>query len=76
MSRLRSPLRQKALRHPGQSIDAQIERVIDEGAIGPYAAVACLWGIALLECWGYWVDMPRRPWIFLILAVAGTVWFA
>ena len=43
----RSPLKDKPLRNPGQSLDEEIQRVIDEQPMAPYAAIVMLWTMAL-----------------------------
>jgi hypothetical protein len=72
----RSPLKGKPLRNPGQSLDEEIQRVIDEKAMAPYAAIVVLWTIALIEWFAVWRDLPRRPWAFTVAALIGTGWLA
>jgi hypothetical protein len=72
----KSPLRDRPLRHAGQSLDEEIERFIDDQAMAPYAGIAALWAAALFETIGALLSMPRRPLLLLSLALAGTVWFA
>jgi hypothetical protein len=62
------------LRNPGQSLDEEIQRVIDDQLTGPYIAVVMLWAMAGVEWFGYLRSMPRRPWLFSIVAVIGTIW--
>ena len=70
----RSPLKSKPLRNPGQSLDEEIQRVIDEQAMAPYNAIVMLWTIALIEWFLAWRDLPRQPWAFTVVALIGTVW--
>lgn len=72
----RSPLKGKPLRNPGQSLDEEIQRVIDEKAMAPYAAIVGLWAIALIEWFSAWRDLPRQPWVFTAAALIGTGWLA
>jgi hypothetical protein len=72
----RSPLKDRPLRNPGQSLDEEIQRVIDERAMAPYAAIVVLWTIALIEWLSVWRDLPRQPWVFTLAALAGTAWLA
>lgn len=76
MAEPRSPLKDKPLRNPGQSLDEEIQRVIDDQAMPPYAAVVLLWVVTLLEWLAVWGDLPRRPWAFTAAALAGTAWLA
>jgi hypothetical protein len=70
----RSPLKDNPLRNPGQSLDEEIQRVIDEQAMAPYAAILVLWTIALIEWLSVWHDLPRKPWVFTVVALIGTGW--
>jgi len=72
MDQPRSPLKARPLRNPGQSLDEEIQRVIDDQAMAPFAAIFALWAIALVEWFGVWRDLPRRPWVFTLVALAGT----
>ncbi|MBP1687739.1 MAG: hypothetical protein H6Q33_3882 [Deltaproteobacteria bacterium] len=72
----RSPLKGKPLRNPGQSLDEEIQRVIDYQAMAPYAAIVVLWAIAVIEWFAVWRDLPRRPWVFTVAALVGTAWLA
>lgn len=76
MAKPRSPLKDKPLRNPGQSLDEEIQRVIDEQAMAPMAAIAMLWAITLVEWTAVWRNVPRRPWVFTLVALTGTVWLA
>lgn len=70
----RSPLKAKPLRNPGQSLDEEIQRVIDDQAMAPYVAIVMLWTVALIEWFLAWRDAPRQPWVFAIGALIGTAW--
>src|SRR5512145_1559490 len=72
----RSPLKDNPLRNPGQSLDEEIQRVIDDRAMPQFAAIVVLWAIALIEWWAVWRDLPRRPWVFTLTALLGSVWLA
>jgi hypothetical protein len=74
MAAPRSPLKSKPLRNPGQSLDEEIQRVIDDQAMAPYVAIVMLWTIALIEWFFVWRDLPRQPWVFTIAALIGTAW--
>ena len=70
----RSPLKDKPLRNPGQSLDEEIQRVIDDQAMAPCIAVAGIWAIAWVEWFAVWRDLPRQPWLFTLVALVGTTW--
>ncbi len=74
MAKARSPLKGKPLRNPGQSIDEEIQRVIDDQADPYVAAVLTLWAIAFVEWAGAWRAIPRQPLLFACLALAGSIW--
>lgn len=76
MTAPRSPLKNKPLRNPGQSLDEEIQRVIDSKAMAPYAAIVVLWTIALVEWLAVWRDLPRQPWVFTVAALIGSGWLA
>ena len=76
LERPRSPLKGKPLRNPGQSLDEEIQRVIDDQLTGPYIGVVMLWAMAGVEWFGYLRNMPRRPWLLSMAAAIGTVWLA
>ena len=70
----RSPLKDRPLRNPGQSLDEEIQKITDDQAMAPFAAVISLWAVAFVEWVGAWNAMPRRPWIYTLVALAGTAW--
>jgi len=35
-----------------------------------------LWMVALIDWFAVWRDLPRRPWVFTLVALAGTAWLA
>jgi hypothetical protein len=70
----RSPLKDRPLRNPGQSLDEEIQKVTDDQAMAPFAAVIGLWAVTLVEWIGAWKAMPRRPWIYTLVALAGSAW--
>jgi len=72
----RSPLKAMPLRNPGQSLDEEIQRVVDDQVVAPIAAIGMLWTIALIDWFAVWRDMPRQPWAFTVVALAGTAWLA
>lgn len=76
MTEPRSPLKARPLRNPGQSLDEEIQRVIDDRATSPFMVIAGLWVVAGVEWLAVWRDLPRQPWWFTIAALAATCWLA
>jgi hypothetical protein len=76
MTALRSPLKARPLRNPGQSLDEEIERTIDNQATSPFIAIAGLWVLAAVEWLAVWRDLPRQPWWFTIAALVASCLFA
>ena len=57
----RSPLTAPPLRNPGQSLDEEIHRIIDEDA-SSYAMVATLLlVITMMEWFRWWLNLPPQP---------------
>lgn len=71
----RSPLKDAPLRNPGQSLEEEIQRVVDNQAMAPLAAIAALWAIALIEWLAVWRELPRQPWTLTAVAVLGSLLF-
>jgi hypothetical protein len=74
MAKGKSPLKDPPLRNPGQSLDEEIHRVIEDQADPYITAVLALWAIAFIEWVGAWRALPRQPLLFACLALAGTIW--
>jgi hypothetical protein len=55
-------------------LDEEIRRVIDDQATMPFAAVLGLWAVTFVEWVAVWNAMPRRPWIYTVVALAATAW--
>jgi Nuclease-related domain len=72
-----SPLKAKPLRVPGQSVDEEIDRWINDSAVSYFIAAAVLCAIAAVEWFGTLTHSPRHPFIFSAMAligVAAAVW--
>lgn len=72
----RSPLKDKPLRNPGQSLDEEIQRVFDDQLTAPFMGISVLWVLVFVEWLAVWRDVPRQPWIYTGAALIGTVWLA
>jgi hypothetical protein len=72
MAKGRSPLKDSPLRNPGQSLDEEIQNVLDEQLLPYFFGVVFLWTITLIEVFGAWRNLPRKPWIYGFIALIGT----
>jgi hypothetical protein len=71
---MKSPLKSKPLRNPGESLDALIEDRIFDGALQFWIAALFFWFAALVE-WIKWLhDLPPRPWPLTALAFIFTIY--
>ena len=72
---LRSPLKTRPLRFPGQSVQADIERDVYEGVLPYFMATLLLTVLAALE----WVlalrHAPRQPWTYTVIALLAGIAF-
>lgn len=68
MEKYKSPIKAKALRNPGQSVEEKIRDLIDEKMLSYILASTFVIVYAALE-WTYWyLETPRSPWVLTILA--------
>jgi hypothetical protein len=65
----KSPLKQKPLRHAGQSLDEKLDRLWNDRGINYYLVAAGFSLIALMEWVGYLRNAPRYPRMYTALAV-------
>jgi hypothetical protein len=68
----RSPLKDKPLRNPGQSLDEEFDRLVNEQAAPYILAPIFFWVIAGVEWMGEWRSMPRIPGILAGLALIAS----
>ncbi|MGA8147844.1 MAG: nuclease-related domain-containing protein [Gallionellaceae bacterium] len=66
----RSPLKAPPLRYAGQSLDEEIERVIQDDVDGYVVAALVAIVLALYEWWRWYAMTPPHPGVFTIFAVA------
>jgi hypothetical protein len=67
-----SPLKAKPLRVPGQSLDEQIDFLLNDRFMGYGFAAGCLLVIAGMEWLAYLAKLPRQPFLYSI-AAAGAL---
>lgn len=66
----KSPLKAAPLHNPGQSLDEEIKRLIDD-EIGKYLLIIAYFAIlAILEWWRWYVKQPPSPVHYSVLALA------
>src|SRR6266446_2229546 len=70
----KSPLRNKPVRNPGQSLDEQLTNLLDDGLIPYFVCAAALFVLALMEWLGALTRSPRHPILFTVLA-GGSIGF-
>lgn len=71
MAAFLSPLKSKPLRLPGQSLDEQIDYVINDRAAEYLFGAGCLCLLAATEWFGYLMHRPRMPLLFTGMALVG-----
>lgn len=65
----KSPLKARPLRNPGQGLDEEIDRVInDQATVWVFMAVASIM-LAALEWWRWSTNLQPNPWAFTFVAV-------
>jgi Nuclease-related domain len=72
----KSPLKAKPLRLPGESVDKEIDRWINEATLGPFFGAGSFGIVAFLEWYGFLTHSPRRPILFAALAAAAFLYAA
>ncbi len=70
---MRSPLKQKPLKNPGESLDEEIQRLIDNTAERYALASAFLSALAILEWLLWYLESPRNPLLYSALAIVAIV---
>lgn len=73
MDNLKSPIKGKPLRNPGQSVEEKIKDLIDDKMMTYVLAATFTITYAALE-WVYWyMDTPRSPWVLTGLAIVVSI---
>jgi hypothetical protein len=68
-----SPLKEKPLRLPGESLDKEIDKLVNDKALGVLFAAGCFCFVAYFEWYGYLTHAPRRPVLFTVVAAAAVI---
>lgn len=66
---VRSPLKSKPRRNPGQSLDEEMARIVEEEGLSWAAALMAIVVLAGMEWLQWYLDAPRRPLVFTGVAV-------
>jgi Nuclease-related domain len=69
-----SPLKAKPLRLPGESVDKEIDRWINDATLGPFFGAGSFCIVAFFEWYGYLTHTPRQPIVFTGIAVAALLY--
>lgn len=69
-SRTKSPLKDNPLRNPGQSLDEEINRLVDDQMSIWITFVVFSVVLAALEWWRWYTNPPFAPWPYTFLALA------
>ncbi len=64
----KSPLLDKPLRNPGQSIDEEMNRIIDDATVVYIVAPILAIFLTLLEWWRWYTDMPYAPVVLTVMS--------
>ena len=65
---MKSPLRGKPLRNPGQGLDEELQRILDDESIPYFWFPAVLIVLAAVEWLAYLGELPRQPVLYTIVA--------
>lgn len=70
----RSPLTAPPLRNPGQSLDEEIARILDEDASSYLLVAACLLFVTGMEWLRWWHQFPPQPIPFTLVTITVTAY--
>jgi hypothetical protein len=71
---MKSPLKRKPLRNPGQALDEEIQRLFEDKVFSYFWFAGGFFILALMEWYGYLTSSPRRPWLFTCGAFVMLAW--
>lgn len=67
----KSPIKEKTLRHPGQSLDERIDKLMNEDALLYLMYAAAIIGLAGFEWWRFLYKVPPNPLPITLVAIVG-----
>src|SRR6202040_4256314 len=71
-----NPLKETPLRNPGQSLDEELDRLLNEQLAILLIAPLMLWIWSAMEWFAKWRHAPRTPEIYALMALGVTVYCA
>jgi len=73
MKNKKSPLKEKLLRTPGQSLDEEIKKIVDDQAFMYLLAPAFFIVLAVMEWYKWYMAAPPSPWLMTAIAFVISV---
>jgi hypothetical protein len=70
----RSPLKTKPLRNPGQSLEEETQRLVDESGMPVLTTALAAMLLACYEWWRWFTSSPPQPWVVTIVAVGVAIY--
>lgn len=67
--RKKSPIKDKPLRYPGQSLDQQRTKLLDDKLLAPVMVAVFMVALAGLEWWRYYHPRPFNPIMYSLIAI-------
>jgi hypothetical protein len=67
-----SPLRLRIARRAGESLDEQLDQLLNDKAATYILAPLVLWAFAFVEFVGWFQDVPRRPTFYAVMAIIAS----
>ncbi len=58
----------------GESLDRELEQQWLDDWVQPYLIAMLLWVLAFVEWWRVLHETPPAPWLYTVIALAGTAW--
>ncbi len=65
----KSPITEKTLRHPGQSLDEKLDKLVSEDIIKYYFTAAAFLGWAGYDWWHFYLNRPPNPLLVTMVAI-------
>jgi hypothetical protein len=73
---MKSPLKDRPLRNPGQSLDEELNKFLDDAVSGPLLVAALLVVLACLDWFRWYQARPPNPIVFTVAALGGIAYAA
>jgi len=69
----KSPITDKLLRQPGQSLDEEVQRILDDKILIYLLFPSMFFLLATFEWYRWYSEMPPSPWLLTTLAIASII---